>query len=69
MKKAALTVALLAALSFPGAAAADGQPLGRHVSDCARMHLPPAQPPAVVCDAHAFATFGGMVQHMLEHHR
>lgn len=68
MKKAALAIALLAALAFPGAAAADELPLGRHVSDCARTHLPPVQPPAVVCDGHAFAHFGELVRHMLERH-
>lgn len=68
MQKLVTTLALLAALAFPGGAAAAEQPFGRHVSECARMHLPAAQPPVVACDGHTFATFGEVVTHMRDHH-
>ena len=66
-----LTLGILA-LATPTTAAADEQPLGEHVSQCAQL-LPSSSPPSIVCShdghTHTFATFGGMVLHMLEHHR
>ena len=72
MKKlGALTIAMIA-LVTPTAAAADERPFGEHVSQCAQM-LPSGNPPSIVCThdghTHTFVTFGGMVLHMLEHHR
>ena len=70
-KRVALTLAIVA-LATPTAAAADEQPFGEHVSQCAQM-LPSGNPPSIVCmhegHTHTFATFGAMVRHMLEHHR
>ena len=68
----AAALALLAggtATAAPAPAAAVGQ----HVAACAQEHLGQLElPPTVTC-AHdgttmTFATFGAMVQHMLEHH-
>jgi hypothetical protein len=64
------------ALGLAGGAAASTGPaasFGQHVAACAQEHL--GQPPAVpeVACTHdgtsmTFETFGGMVQHMQEHH-
>lgn len=63
------------AAGLPGAALAAGDPaaLGRHIAGCAQINLPPGEnPPAITCehDGHvrAFANFGAMVLHMLDHH-
>jgi hypothetical protein len=66
----ALTAAL--GMLFPATAAAapdDPSWLGKHVSQCAHMHLPPLpNPPAIVCmDGDmmmTFPNFGAMVLHM-----
>jgi hypothetical protein len=67
---AGLTAA--AALVAPAAAVAENKPVGEHVSQCARIALPPADGSVIVCDhdghVHTFGTFGEMVLHLLEHH-
>ena len=49
------------------------EPLGAHVSECARGALGQrVDPPAVTCTheghVHTFATFGELVAHVREHH-
>ena len=72
MKKLVVLVAATAGLVVPAGALAEEKPLGVHVSKCAQIALPPANPPAIVCEhdghVHEFATFGEMVLHLLEHH-
>jgi hypothetical protein len=75
--RARVVVAILAAAAVaavsPGAAAAQDEPFGQHVSECAQTSLGKrTNPPAVTCShdghLHTFANFGEMVQHMREHH-
>lgn len=76
MKRLVTLLAASAALGivFPATAVAapdDPASLGRHVSKCAGMHLPPLpNPPAIVCEdggmVMTFPNFGAMVQHMLD---
>ena len=67
-------VAAVAGLAVAASAGAEDESvLGRHVAACAQMHLGQREdPPSVTCEhdghVHAFATFGAMVQHMLEAH-
>lgn len=75
--KGALLVATGAfAAGLAGGAAASPNPaadVGQHLATCAREHLGQrADSPSVTCTHDGmemtFATFGEMVQHMLEHH-
>ena len=73
MRKLVVVVAAVAMLAMPGAALGDQEPFGQHVSQCAQMALPPADPPTIVCEhhgeVHTFANFGEMVLfHLQEHH-
>ena len=60
--------------SAPGASAdLPSDPLGAHVSECARVALGQrVDPPAVTCTheghVHTFATFGELVAYVREHH-
>ena len=71
MKKLIVLVAA-AALVLPAAAPGEEEPLGVHVSKCAEIALPPANPPKIVCEhdghEHEFDNFGKMVLHLLDHH-
>lgn len=61
---------------LPGGALAAGEEesgFGDHVASCAQMHLGQREnPPSLTCEhdrhVHTFATFGDMVEHMLEGH-
>jgi len=71
---AVLATAAVAAVA-PGVvqAAQTDEPLGHHVSECAKTSLGKrANPPKVTCShgghTHFFANFSEMVQHMHEHH-
>jgi hypothetical protein len=71
-----VTVALVSAVPLLGATAAKanppGEPLGTHISECARLAVGHrVDPPAVTCTddghVHRFATFGELVAHVREH--
>ena len=73
----AVTAAVASAVPLLGATAAPantpGDPLGGHISECARLALGQrVDPPAVTCihdgHVHTFATFGELVAHVREHH-
>lgn len=75
-KDGSLIAAGALALVLAGVAGASPNPAtddGQHVATCAQEHLGQrADPPSVTCTHDGmemtFATFGKMVQHMLEHH-
>ena len=69
----ALTAAALGATAIPAPAAPPAEPLGAHVSQCARTALGKRpSPPQFTCihdgHAHTSANFGELVAHMREHH-
>lgn len=72
MRKLIIVVTAAAALVVPAAALAEEEPLGDHISQCAKIALPPTDAPSIACEhdghVHTFATFGEMVLHLLEHH-
>lgn len=68
-----LTIAAAAlAAGLPGSALAAEEPFGRHVSMCAHELGQRVDAPVVACShdgtTMTFATFGAMVEHMLETH-
>ena len=68
-------VVLAATIASAPVASADppNEPIGAHVSECARAALGQrVDPPAVTCShdghLHSFATFGELVAHLRAHH-